>query len=120
VLRHRCISEDQQVLCELQQTFQGLQAAVADEHSGRVHVALSTAQVQQADAFAAWLRKHAGLLQQLELDLGSSWMTGGRRNWVATSLAAALHYSSLQLLGACGYSRPRSRVVQQAQLSWGL
>jgi Leucine-rich repeat (LRR) protein len=94
VLRHRCISEDQQVLCKLQQTSKGLQAAVADEHSGHVHAALSTSKVQQADAFAAWLRKHAGLLQQLELDLGSSWMTGGRRNWVATSLAEALQHAA--------------------------
>jgi hypothetical protein len=95
LLCHRCISEDQQVLCKLQQTSKGLQAAVADAHSGQVHIVLSTARVQQADAFVVWLRKHAGLLQQLELDLlGSSWRYANRRDWVASALAAALQHAA--------------------------
>jgi hypothetical protein len=96
LLCHRSISQDQQVLCTLQQISKGLQAAVAAEGIGQVHIALSTARVQQADACVAWLHKHAGLLQQLELDLVESQQYSGSRDWRATraALAAALQHAA--------------------------
>jgi hypothetical protein len=69
LLRHPSISQNQQVLAALLQTSQQLQAAVAELLAGQLPVVLHINQLQQAHAFVQWLKKHAGLLLSVELQV---------------------------------------------------
>jgi hypothetical protein len=57
------------MVAHLQQISKEMQAAVAEWGAARLPVVLHTKQLQQAQAFAQWSGKHAGLLQALELQL---------------------------------------------------
>jgi hypothetical protein len=69
LLCHPTIGQDQQMVAQLQQTSQEMQAAVAELCAARLPVVLHTKLLQQAQGFAQWLSKHAGLVQSLELQL---------------------------------------------------
>jgi hypothetical protein len=79
ILRHPIISQDQQVVAQLQQVSKELQAAVAQVLAGQVPVTLAVQQekMQQASKFMQWLQKHAGLLQSLDLQLLRSFSRPG-------------------------------------------
>jgi hypothetical protein len=65
---------------------------VAQLPSGQLHAVLGTAEVPQADSLVQWLRKHAELLQGLDMRLISSIKRGGTKDWAEfiTTLATAL------------------------------
>jgi hypothetical protein len=86
------VLRDQQVVAKLLQTSKQLQDAAASVWAGQQHIELHTDQVQKAASFVQWLRKHARLLQSLDLQLVSSIRHGGTMHWDATAeaLAAAL------------------------------
>jgi hypothetical protein len=92
LLPHPSVAQDQRVVASLLQASQQLQEAVAQLQLGQLQAALSTAKVQQAEALVCWLRKHARLLQGLDLQLISSIRHGGTLDWAgfAAAITAAV------------------------------
>jgi hypothetical protein len=71
LLAHSSIARDQEVVLTLLQASKQLQAAAAAECAGQlaVSVGLYEQHSASAQAFAAWLRRHAGLLRELHVEL---------------------------------------------------
>jgi hypothetical protein len=102
LLCHPTIGQDQQMVAQLQQTSQEMQAAVAELCAARLPVVLHTKMLQQAQGFAQWLSKHAGLVQSLELQLNFRRADMIARSGTAMAalepvLQAALAAGSMQL-----------------------
>jgi hypothetical protein len=98
LLGHPSIAQNWQVVAKLLQTSKELQAAAATVWVGQQQVVLHTGQVQQAESFAQWLGKYAGLLHSVDLHVISSIKHGGTRDWEATTavLAGALQDAAEQ------------------------
>jgi hypothetical protein len=71
LLAHSSIARDQELVLTLLQASKQLQAAAAAECAGQlaVNVGLYERQSPKAQAFAAWLQHHAGLLRELHVEL---------------------------------------------------
>jgi hypothetical protein len=83
-------------VAKLLQASKELQTAAATMWAGQQQVVLHTGQVQQAQAFAQWLSKHAGLLHSIDLQVISNIKHGSTRNSEATTavLAGALQQAA--------------------------
>jgi hypothetical protein len=71
LLAHSSIARDQELMLTLLQASKQLQAATAAECAGQlaVNVGLYERQSPRAQAFAAWLQRHTGLLRELHVEL---------------------------------------------------
>jgi hypothetical protein len=108
LLRHPDIANDQQVVAALQQTSSELQAALAELAAGQLCVRLSHITLHQTQAFARWLRKHAALLQDLQLECCTCCTRGSAPAWAAlqAGFQQAAARSTLQLQSLSIFESP--------------
>jgi hypothetical protein len=95
LLHHPSLVQDQQVVAKLLQTSKHLAADIGNMLAGKLHVQLHVSMRRSVHAFAQWLRKHAGMLQQLQVHFARS---------------------SFSILNAV---QSRSMLITAAALPWG-
>jgi hypothetical protein len=119
LLRHPSISQDQQAVAALLRLSKSTQAAVAQQLAGQLQVVLHARKLQQGHALVQWLRKHADLLQGLELRLVSSMHIDRMHGRSSADLTDALQ-RALAHTSAAGTLRLRSFTLRGISASTGI
>jgi hypothetical protein len=87
-LQHSGFPLDQKTVLNVEQSAKVLQELIARALAGQLPVHLDTNRPRQADEFVQWLRKHAGLVRQLDISLGIS-----NELWYATGTPGSNRWS---------------------------